>query len=160
MSELTERVIAELNKATDAERLSRPAWMASDLIRKSLNSAYSSGFPQIDSEVVTESERQQLRDALLAALKRNDDPRYVSQLLSALASCRDRSLLPLWIDYLAKYVEMMKAASGALYSVLVGLDAIEEPIFAGISSRSLMDVERNIQAAQKYLHERGVDIPY
>jgi hypothetical protein len=160
MSELTQRVIADLDGAKDAESLSRPAWMASDLIRKSLSPGYNSGFVEIDRETVTDVERQQLRDALMNALARNDEPRFVAQTLDALTSCRDRSLLPLLIDYLTKYLQMLNAANGALYSVLVGLDAIDEPVFAGRLNRSAIEIERNRTSAQNYLHERGIDVPY
>ena len=82
-------------------------------------------------------------------------------ILSALSSSRDPSLKQLWLDYLAKYLEELKAANGVVYAALGALDDLGEPVFEQSNfSRSLVDVERNVHRAERYLHERGITVPW
>lgn len=130
------------------------------MLKKTSQANYSSGFKGIDDEHINQDERKLLQNALLDALQRNTDPRWIASILSSLGSARDPSLQEFWLRYLAMYLEVLKGANAVMYSVLVGLDDLGEPVFEGSSSRSLVDVERNIDIASKYLHARGVTIPW
>jgi len=102
-----------------------------------------------------------MKDALLRALPRNTSLRWVGGILSALSSSRDPSLKQLWVDYLAKYLENLKAANGVVYTALGALHDLGEPVFeSNFSGRSLTEVERSIDRAQRYLDERGITIPW
>jgi hypothetical protein len=161
MGALTQEIIRKLNEAKGVEDLGDSIWMASDLIRKASSSAYRSGFEAIDRENVTEAEAEEIQDALLRALPRNTNPRWVAGILSALSSSRDPSLKQLWVDYLAKYLEQMKAANGVVHTALGALHDLGEPVFENnFSGRSVTEIERNVDRAQRYLHERGITVPW
>jgi hypothetical protein len=67
----------------------------------------------------------------------------------------------LWIDYLAKYLEQVKAANGVVHTALGALHDLGEPVFeSNFSGRSVTEVERNVDRAQRYLHERGIKVPW
>lgn len=160
MGMLVSQTIRNLNNSQTTADLDSCVWIVSDLLKKTSQANYFSGFKEIDDEQVTEDERKQLQNALLEALGRNTDPRWIASILSALGSGRDPSLRDLWLRYLAMYLDALKGANAVVYSVLVSLDDLGEPVFQGASSRSSVDVERNIDFASKYLHARGVTIPW
>jgi hypothetical protein len=161
MGALVQRIIKELNNAKGIDDFGDCMWMASDLIRRASSQGYLSGFEAIDREDVSEAEGKEIQDALLRALPRNTNPRWVGAILSALSSSRDPSLKQLWVDYLAKYLENLNAANGVVYTALGALHDLGEPVFeSNLSGRGLTEVERNIDRAHRYLHERGITIPW
>ena len=161
MGELVRRTVEDLNNARDIEDLKSCVWIASDLIRKAASSGYSSGFGEIDRESVSEAEEKELQQALLNALPRNKSPRYVAPILSALSSSRDASLLPLWIEHLAQHLELLKAANAVLYTTMTALNELGESVFdKNQRSRDVTNLEMNVNQASKYLHERGVTVPW
>jgi len=143
MGELTERVLDKINSAKTFEDLGDGAWMTSDLMRRSLSADYHSGFDEIDREDIGEREGTQLRNALLDALRRTGDA----------------ELLPLWVEYLAKYLALLKASNGVVYTSLLALRDLNEPVFKGASSLCVIDVERNVKEAQDYLRRHGITVP-
>lgn len=160
MGTLVQRVIKELNNANRIEDLRDCIWMAGDLIRRT-SSGYHSGFEEIDREDVTDAEASEIQNALLRALPRSTSPRWVGNILSALSSSGDPSLKQLWVDYLAKYLGELKAASGVVHTALLTLNDLGEPVFESNFSRGdVLELERNVDRAQRYLHERGISIPW
>ncbi len=161
MGELTARVLDQINNAKQFEDLDDCIWIAGDLMRKAAVPAFHSGFEEIDREAVNDDERRQLREAILNALPRNSDPRFVGSLLSALSNALDRDLVPLWTAYLATYLGQLKGSNAIIHSVLIALNDVGELVREiGPSGRSLMDVERNIKDADAYLLERGIRVPW
>jgi|HubBroStandDraft_1064217.scaffolds.fasta_scaffold72082_1 hypothetical protein len=161
MGALVQRIIKELNDANRVEDFGDCVWMASDLIRRASSPDYQSGFDAIDREDVSEAEGKEIQYALLDALPRNANPRWVRAILSALSSGQDPSLKQLWLDYLAKYLEGLMAANGVVHTALSALHDLGEPVFErNFSGNSLVEVERNIERAHRYLHERGITIPW
>ncbi len=133
--------------------------MASDLIRKAAQPEYSSGFKEIDAETVTWSERLDLKEAALRALERNTDPLWLMSMLGVLGNTRDRDLRKLWIKSLATHLETLKLSNGIVYTILLALRDIEEPVFEGALSLSGHDVQRNVTEAFRYLERHGIIIP-
>ena len=164
MGNLTKSVIERMNSAKTVEDLEGWIWKASDLLAKSHFREYHSGFAEIDDEVVSSDERGQLRSALLEALNRNSDPRFVSQIIDALGSTRDESLKHLYVDYLTRYLRQLKASNGVVYAALQALSEIEEPVYEqnpdGTSSQSLVDVDKNIRQAHRYLEKNQIVVPW
>lgn len=161
MGKLVQHTVEQLNGATKLEDLRSCLWVASDLITKASSTNFVSQFEEIDREDVSDQERKQLQEALLNALPRNNDPRWVGQILSSLSSSRDQSLLPLWVDYLTKYLDVLKAANGIVYSALTALHELGEPVFEKDQrSRSLTAIEQTAACASRYLYERGVTVPW
>jgi hypothetical protein len=161
MGALVRRIIKELNEAKGIEDFGDCIWIAGDLIRRASSSSYRSGFEVIDREDVTDAEAKEIQDALLRALPRNSNPRWVGGILSALSSSRDPSLKQVWVDYLAKYLDELKAANGVVYTALGALHDLGEAVFeSNFSGRSLTEVERNVDRAHRYLHDRGITIPW
>lgn len=160
MGELTARVINGINNSKEFKDFADWIWMAGDLIRRASSPGFHSGFEEIDHEEVSDTELQQLREAVLSALRRNEDPLYVGSLLSALRDTFDRDLIPLWIEYLTKYLSLLKTSNVVVYTILLALKEIGEPVFSGATSLCAIDVERNIDQAQNYLHERGINVPW
>lgn len=159
MGELTARVLRQLENAQSSEDLGEWVWMAGDLIRKASCPDYQSGFEEIDREQVSITERAELREAALKALSRNSDPEYVCSLLNVLRCTSDRDLLPLYVEYLTKYLRLLKTSNAVVFSILLALSEIEEPVFGGVDSRCMVDVERNVKEAFEYLKKRGIIVP-
>lgn len=159
MGELTARVIDGINNAKEFKDFADWIWMAGDLIRRASSPGFHSGFEEIDQEQVSEEERQKLREAVLNALPRNEEPLYVGSLLGALRCTYDLDLIPLWVEYLTKYLSLLRASNGAVFSILLALKEIDEPIFVGAKNLCAIDIERNAEEARKYLLRHGIHVP-
>ncbi|HEV2196122.1 MAG TPA: hypothetical protein VGR55_11105 [Candidatus Acidoferrum sp.] len=164
MGNLAKSIIGKLKLAKKPEDLDGWIWKAGDLLAKSGSGTFHSGFEEIDKEEVTREERQQIQGALLEALGRNSDPRFVSQILEALRCFREQSLKQLYIDFLATFLKQTKASSGVIHSALLALDDLGEPVFDrspdGGTSQSVIDVDKNIRQADRYLQLRGISTPW
>jgi hypothetical protein len=164
MGNLAKSVIERMKSAKTVEDLDGWVWKASDLLAKTHFKEYHSGFAEIDEEVVSSDERGQLQSALLEALNRNTNPRFVSQIISALGSARDESLKQLYVDYLARYLRQLKGSNGVVYTALLALSEIGEPVYErsldATSSQSLIDVDKNIRQAHRYLEKHQIVVPW
>lgn len=160
MGDLAKAIIEKLKLANKPEDLDGWIWKAGDLLSKFQSKGYHSGFEEIDKEDVSPEEKQQIQDALLGALGRNSDPRFVSQILEALRCSREPSLKQLYIDFLVKFLKQTKASNGVVHSALLALDDLGEPVFerepSGRTSQSVIDVDKNIRQANRYLQLRGI----
>jgi len=91
-------------------------------------------------------------------------PGFVSQIIDALGSTRDESLKQLYVDYLARYLRLLKDSNRVVYAALLALREIGEPVNErgpdGASSQSLIDVDRNIRQAHKYLEKHQIIVPW
>jgi hypothetical protein len=159
MGKLTSRVLRKIQEAQTFEDFGDSTWIAGDLFRRESSKEFHSGFKEIDEEEVSLEERDQLKDALLEALARSAEPLFVGSLLSALSATGDRDLLPLWVDSLAKHLELLKKYNVLVYTELLALRDLGEPVFKDFTSLCAADVEINVQQAQKYLLARGIVVP-
>jgi hypothetical protein len=164
MGLLAKNVIERMKLAKTAEDLEGWIWKASDLLAKSHSKEYHSGFAEIDDEVVSSDERDQLRSALLEALKRNSDPRFVSQIIDALGRTGDESLKQLYVDYLARHLRQLKDSNGVVYAALLALSEIGESIYErspdGSSSQGVVYADKNIRQADRYLEKHRIIVPW
>jgi hypothetical protein len=159
MGELTTRVLGKLQAAESFDEIKDWIWMAGDLIRKASSPGFHSGFEEIDREQVSVAERTELREAALSALSRSSDPNYVTSLLNVLRCTGDNDLLPLYVEYLAKYLQLLKTSNIVVFSILLALGDIREPVFEGTTSRCVLDIERNVKEAFEFLRKRGIVVP-
>jgi hypothetical protein len=159
MGELAQKIIRDIEAAESYEDISDWIWMAGDLIRKANSEEYHSGFEEIDRETVSWEERLQLKEATLRALERNSDPLWVVSMLSVLRDTGDRDLKKLWIESLANQLSVLKIANVNVFTVLLALSEMDEPVFEGVQSRCSMDIERNVSEANQYLKRHGILIP-
>ena len=160
MGKLTACIVQGIENAREFDDFSEFIWMAGDLIRKSTGMEYHSGFEEVDREEVSEAEGKLLKEAILRALPRNSDPAYVGSLLSALRQTFDPDLLPLWNQYLAKYLGLMKQSSALVFNILLALGDLGQPVFQGRRARCVVDMEVNLNEADAYLLKRGVKIQW
>jgi hypothetical protein len=164
MGILAKSVIERVKLAKTAEDLEGWIWKASALLAKSHFKEYHSGFAEIADEAVSSDERDQLRSGSLEALKRNSDPRFVSQTIDALGRSRDESLKPLYIDYLARHLQQLKDSNGVVYAALLAMSEIEESIYErspdGSSSQGLVYADKNIRQAGRYLEKHLIIVPW
>jgi hypothetical protein len=164
MGNLTKSLIERMKSAKTAEDLEGWVWKTSDLLVKSHFKEYHSGFAEIDDEVVSSDERDHLRSALLEALNRNSEPRFVSPIINALARTRDESLKQLYVDYLARYLRQLKDCNGVVYAALLALSELDEPVYErrsdGSSSQGLTDVDKNMRQASRYLEKHQIIVPW
>lgn len=157
MGELTKSIIQRVKAAKTAEDLEGWVWKASDLMAKTSMQEYHSGFAEIDAEVVTPDERDQLRSALLEALNRNSAPNFVSPIIDALGSTHDKSLRPLFVDYLTRYLRQLKDNNYVVYATLLALHDIGESVYEKNSSgQSVIEIDKNIRQAHEYLSRQGI----
>lgn len=164
MANLTKLIIERVESAQTVEDLDGWIWQAGDLLAKTHVKEHHSGFVEIDDEHVSSGERDQLQSALLEALNRNSDPRFVSQILDALGCGRDQSLKQLYVDYLARYAKELKDSNRVMYAALIALRDLGEPVFksreGGKSSYSVNDVTENVRQADRYLEKRQIVVPW
>jgi hypothetical protein len=164
MSALVKRVVEQLKSAKSLNDLESCAWVASDLLRKFQSIGYHSGFPEIDQEEVTEEEKLLIQKSLIEALSSSSDPKFVSSILSALGSARDRTLQPLFVNYLGQYLKQLKWSNGVVSAALMGLHELGEDVYEensdGSTSHSVIDVDKNIRQAQQYLQKFDVMVPW
>lgn len=159
MGELTARVINGINSSKEFEDFAGWIWMAGDLIRRASSPGFHSGFEDVDRENVSNEERNALQKALLSALDRNSDPLYVCSILSALRGTFDRDLLPLWIEQLIKYLGQLKQSNAIVFTILLALKDLDEHVFAEAQSLCVIDVERNVKEAERYLRRQDIVVP-
>jgi hypothetical protein len=160
MGELTQKVIRDIDAAETFDDICDWIWMAGDLIRKAAQPDYPSGFAEIDAETVTWTERLDLKEAALRALERSADPLWVQSMLSVLRETYDCDLKKLWIDALANHLAALKKANMIVFTALLALKEIDEPVFKGAKGLCSIDVDRNIEEAHKVLENRGIRIPW
>ena len=159
MGELTKGILKKIDEAKEFNDIKDWIWMAGDLIRHADSPGFHSGFEEIDREVVSSDERNALQKAALAALTRNSDPMWAGSFLSVLRDAHDDALLPLWIEYLARYQSLLKRANGNVFTILLALKELHEPVFVKAQSLCAIDVERNVKEADEYLSRHGILIP-
>jgi hypothetical protein len=160
MGELTARILRKIDDAKDFDDIKDWIWMAGDLLRLAASPGFHSGFEEIDREVVSDDERKALQEAALTALIRNPEPMWEASFLSVLRDAHDASLLPLWIEYLTKYQSLLKQSNAIVFTILLALKELQEPIFAKAQSLNSIDVERNLREADLYLLGRGIKTPW
>ena len=81
MGNFAKIIIEKLKLANKPEDLDGWIWKAGDLLAKFQSKGFRSGFEEIDKEDVSAEEKQLIQDALLEALGRNSEPRFVSPIL-------------------------------------------------------------------------------
>jgi len=160
MGELAPKIVRDIDAAKTAEDVSDWIWVAGELIRKADQPHYTSFDLEIDREPVTWDERIQLKEAALRALERNSDPLWIQSMLSVLSRTGDRDLKKLWINFLADYLSVLKRSNAIVYTALISLRDIDEPVFEGARSICMIDVDRNVEEAHKVLERQGIRIPW
>ena len=162
MSTLAKKIVDQINSSNTIEDLDGWIWKAGDLLERVFSKDFHSGFEEIDSEEVSLADGQAIQAALLKALKRNSDERFIGAILSALGGSNDKSLKPIFVEYLAEHLRKLKESNSVIYSALIGLDNLGEQVFerdlVGGSCQSLIEVDKNIRQANKYLLDLGYKI--
>jgi len=158
MGELTQKIVRDIDAAKTFEDIKDWIWMAGDLIRKAAQPDYPS-CPELDAEIVSWSERLDLKEAVLRALERNSDTLWIISMLSVLRDTRDRDLRKLYVDALATHLSTLKQANIAVFTALLALRDINEPVFKGAQSLDSADVQQNVSEAFQYLKRHGIVIP-
>ena len=80
------------------------------------------------------------------ALNRLSAPNFASQIVDALGSARDKSLRPLYVDYLVQYLRQLeKDSNHVVYAALLALHDIGEPVRENNSSgQSLIEMDKGV----------------
>lgn len=159
MGKLTSRVLQMVKDAQTFDDFKDSIWIAGDLFRREASIEFHSGFKEIDDEEISLEERDQLKDALLEALSRSSEPLFVGSLLSSLSCTGDRDLLPLWVNSLAGHLELMRQYNALVFTELLALRDLGEPVFKGVKSLCAADIEINAKEAHTYLAQRKKSAP-
>lgn len=149
MTESVQEILKKIDQAQTHEDLEGWIWKASDFVAKSSFEVYNSGFPEIDAIVVSHEEGEKLKAALLKALERSSDPRFVGYILDCLIMSHDPVLKSLYVSYLDRYLRQLKDCNHVVYSTLNWLSR-------GGSSQSAIEVDNNIRQAHRYLGSLGI----
>lgn len=160
MSDLVQELLAKLATARSPEDLDGWIWKVGDLIAKTTYEVYHSGFREIDEITVSAEQASRLKESLLAALKRNPEACFVGQILDCLGMTNDPTLKPLYVEYLERYLRVLKDCNRTVYSCLNALDRLEENVYeteAGRSTgQSLIEIDKNVRQANRYLASQGI----
>jgi hypothetical protein len=79
------------------------------------------------------------------ALNRLSAPNFASQIVDALGSARDKSLRPLYVDYLVQDLRQLKDNNHVVYAALLALHDIGEPVRENNSSgQSLIEMDKGV----------------
>lgn len=157
MGQLVQQAIEGLKDAVALRNNSNDSiWIAGDLLaRFHSNNRWKSGFADIDAEVITVEDAEQLKQALLNALEDNEFPAVKGSILYALRKTQDPNLRPLYIAQLEDSLRLIEGSSLIINACLDGLGDIGEDAFEreedGSTSQSSSDVEKNWRQARKYI---------
>jgi hypothetical protein len=164
MGTFTQRVIAQLQQTEQAENLHEYIGQAADLLFKTINPNYISGRDDIDSEIVTPAEGEELKQAVAYVVRSHDDPAILTSAFFVLGKSYDRALKDLYIEHLQTSLSRLKQQNRLVFQLLIALDNIREDVFErdeqGRSSQGILDVDTNIRQAQNYLLQHDISVPW
>lgn len=167
MSQFLEQVITCLQTENTKEKLQDCIGFAGDLLGRSVSSSYISGFAEIDSENVTVAESEKIKQSLLDVLNRISDMDIAKSVIWALRKSGDSSLKEVYINYLHNWLQTLLLYNSGVFQALLALDDIDEDVLewnAGsmpeFTSQSLMDVDKNIRQARRYLTKHDIVVPW
>jgi hypothetical protein len=153
-------ILRKIETAQTYQDLEEWIWIAGDFIAKTTFGEYHSGFPEVDAVVVSREDGEKLKTALLAALQRSSEPRFVSQILDCLMMTKDSNLKSLYVSYLEQYLHQLKDCNGVVYSALNALSRLGEDVYErnerGGISQSLIEIDKNVRQAHRYLASMGI----
>lgn len=163
MSELIEKVIASLKQETDFEKIEDSICTAADVICRSVNSEYRSGFPEIDSQEISSQQSKALEKALVEVINRSDNVQIKTSAIWALGKSSDPDHKELYIKYLQESLQQLLTYNRAVFETLSTLREIDPEAFikqgketAANNSQGATSIERNIRQAHEYLLEHNI----
>jgi len=159
MDRLVEDILHRIETAQKLEDLDGWIWKAGDLLAKVSYKEFQSGFAEIDRITVRPEEAEMIKKGLLSALDRNQEPRFVQQILGSLMMSHDPDLKPLFVSYLHQSLTQLKTWNALLSSALNGLSRVDENVYEG-GSQSVADVDKTIRQADRYLQKLGKTAPW
>lgn len=102
-----------------------------------------------------DAEVLQLRDALVARIRRWPHAQHVGLALWALGKLYDDSLLPVFVEALTALLAHDPVDATAVYQAMIALDNLEEHPFGDRQSVSAFDEQQNLADARAYLARRA-----
>ena len=163
MSELIEKVIASLQEETDFEKIEDSICTAADIICRSVNTEYRSGFPEIDSQEITSEESKLLANALVDAIDRSDNVQIKTSAIWALGKSNDPTYQELYIKYLQESLQKLLIYNRAVFETLSTLREIDRDAFikqekeaSANNSQDVTSIDNNIRQAHEYLLKHNI----
>lgn len=163
MSELIEKVVASLKQDTDFEQMEDCICTAADVICRSVNSEYRSGFPEIDSQEITSEESKALEKALVEIVNRSDDVQIKTSAIWALGKSNDPNYKELYIQYLKESLQKLLIYNRAIFETLSTLRQIDPDPFikqekeaAANNSQESTTIDKEIREAHEYLLNHNI----
>jgi hypothetical protein len=151
MGQLAARVIADIQKGDFTD-----LWLAGDLLYKVKAEKFRSGSDSIDAEMITPEEGSKLKDVLVEAIQRTDDPDISGSLIWVLGKSCDPAFKQLYIERLMEFVASATDANHTIYQILIALDHIGEDVFdKQETSQGTLNLEKNLRQAENYLAKRN-----
>ena len=158
MGALCRQVIEDIRASDGREVDSESTQMAGDLLaRRHCGATQGSHFPDVNSEPVSADEAEELQAALVELGRRCASLDGLNDVVFALSSSRDPGLAAFLAWALQKSARSLTCANGLLMNALVALENVGE---IEPRSRSIDEVEKNLQHARDYLAARGIAVPW
>lgn len=164
MAELVKKTINCLLNESDVAKIQDNIIIAGDLLARSVSVHNNSGFPQIDAEIVTKEEGEQIKQALLDVLSRHSNTEITNGVIWALRKGYDPSYKDLYLKHLKESLEMLMVYNSIMCQSLLALGDIDPDVFEwdldGTTTQGMMDVDKNIRQARKYLRKHNIVVPW
>jgi hypothetical protein len=164
MGILTQQVIAGLHQGASEGELHEHLRKAADLLVKTANPNYRSGYDDIDTEQVSQVEGEQLKQAVVMIIESSHDPTILTSAFFVLGKSYDAAFKEVYLEHLHASLSRLKQYNGLVFQLLIALDNLREDIFErdehGQSSQSVLDIEKNVRQAQNYLMRHDIVVPW
>lgn len=163
MSELIEKVVNSLKQDTDFETLEDSICTAADVLCRSVNKDYRSGFPEIDSQEISAEEIKELEEALIDIFNRSDKVQIKTSAIWALGKSHSPKHKELYIKYLQESLQKLLVYNKAVFETLSTLRQIDpEPFIkqekeaAANNAQEATTVDKEIREAHEYLLKHDI----
>lgn len=142
MAPIVENIIAVLERQPDAGAAHDAFLNAAFLFEKSRGVLPCAWPDEVAQSNASPEDMRRLRDAVAKYVERNG----VGS--STLGKCFDASLKPVLVSVLQR---QLQGDAGELFQAMIALDNLHEPVFGDVSSRSILDEQKNRDLARRYL---------
>ncbi|MGF1487853.1 MAG: hypothetical protein ACFBSE_12250 [Prochloraceae cyanobacterium] len=163
MSELIEKVVASLEQDADFEQIEDSICTAADVLCRSVNNEYRSGFPEIDSQEIGSEESQALEQALVELINRSNDVRIKTSAIWALGKSNNPHYKDIYVEYLKESLQQLLVYNKAVFETLSTLRQIDPETFikqekedAANNSQEATTVDKEIRQAHQYLLAQNI----
>ncbi|MFP4364739.1 MAG: hypothetical protein ACLFR1_12835 [Spirochaetia bacterium] len=155
MKNITHRIIRKIQKKAQPEERIEHILLASELFKARNLKGYTPDIQEEGTAEITDEDLDEIETALEKLLDEGDE--LTAEIIYALGNTYKKSRKKLYASLLERHMERLLRHSNIINQITIALDNIDEPIIEvqenGAKHQSIIDIEKNMRQAQKYLRE-------